>query len=280
MAAVKRYIVAVSGGVDSVVLLDMMRQLPDAQLIVAHFDHGIRPDSAQDAQFVERLALAHNLQFETVREELGPKASEETARHRRYAFLKRLAEQHNAKLVTAHHSDDLVETIAINHTRGTGWRGLTPMSGDVLRPLMTMDKAAIKAYASKHGLQWREDSTNKSEAYLRNRLRRKLAVMPADEKKVLLELHHKQQRLRKDIEEEAMKLLGREDQFSRYFFIHIHETPAMELLRHATKGTLTRPQLQRALFAIKTAKPRTTYQAGAGVELHFTPRHFSVELIK
>ncbi len=276
----KRYVVAVSGGVDSVVLLDMMRRLPDVQLIVAHFDHGIRPDSARDAQFVERLAATHGLPFETAREELGPKASEETARRRRYAFLQQVAQKHAAQLVTAHHSDDLVETIAINHIRGTGWRGLTPMSGEVLRPLLTMDKQSIKAYAAKQGLQWHEDSTNKSDAYLRNRLRRKLAVMPADEKAALLALHQRQQQLKKQIEQEATRLLGREKQLSRYLFIHAHQSPAMELLRQATKGALTRPQLQRALLAIKTAKPRTTYQAGAGIELHFTPRHFSVELIK
>jgi tRNA(Ile)-lysidine synthase len=280
MAVAKRYVVAVSGGVDSVVLLDMMRRLPDVHLVVAHFDHGIRLDSAQDAAFVGELAKQHSLPFETAREELGKLASEETARQRRYAFLKAVAEKHNAKIVTAHHSDDLVETIAINHLRGTGWRGLTPMSGDVLRPLLALDKATIKNYAATHGLVWREDVTNKSDAYLRNRVRCKLSVVPADQKQALLALHKRQQQLKKEIEKEVKQLVGDDHQLSRYFFTHAHEKPVLELLRHVTKGKLTHPQLKRALLAIKTAKPRATYQAGAGVEFHFTPRYFSVELLK
>ncbi len=280
MAAVNRYVVAVSGGVDSVVLLDVMQRMPHAELIVAHFDHGIRPDSQDDAAFVAALAKRHNLAFESRREILGEQAGEDMARQRRYAFLTAIAEKYHAKLVTAHHKDDLIETIAINHSRGTGWRGLVPMSGQVVRPLLSMDKQAIRDYALRHNLEWQEDSTNQTDAYLRNRLRRKLASMPSDKKKRLLELHTKQQHLKKNIEKEVLALIGKDDRLSRYFFIHIPDAVAIELLRPLTKARLTRPQLHRAVLAIKTSKPRTTYQAGNGVELHFTSRYFSVELIK
>ena len=79
-----RYIVAVSGGVDSVALLDMLARLSDHELIVAHFDHGIRSDSAEDALFVSGLAEQYGLPFEMRREELGSNASEDLARTRRY----------------------------------------------------------------------------------------------------------------------------------------------------------------------------------------------------
>lgn len=279
MDAVKRYVVAVSGGVDSVALLHMMRQLPRVELIVAHFDHGIRPDSIDDALFVSALASHYQLPFESRREELGEQASEEQARARRYAFLRDVARRHKAQLVTAHHADDVVETIAINHLRGTGWRGLAPMTSDVLRPLATMNKQALLQYARKHHLQWHEDSTNQSDKYLRNRVRQALKQVPQEKKQQLLDLFRKQQQLRRKIEQETERLVG-ESAYSRYFFSTIGEAPALELLRHMTNAKLTRPQLQRALLAIKTARPGNVHQAGAGVEFRFTPRHFAVELIK
>ena len=90
-----RHILAVSGGVDSVVLLDMVVQglMKSDQVIVAHFDHGIRPESADDAAFVKSLADKYGLLFETKREELGPDASEELARDRRYVFLRDIAKK-------------------------------------------------------------------------------------------------------------------------------------------------------------------------------------------
>jgi len=279
--AVKKYVVAVSGGVDSVVLLDILRRLPDIDLVVAHFDHGIRSDSAEDAAFVEQLARKYDLPFEGKREELGRAASEDQARQRRYAFLRDVAQRHNASLVTAHHKDDLVETVALNHARGTGWRGLAPMQSDVIRPLLSMDKQSIIDYATKHGLRWHEDSTNSSPAYTRNRLRMQLKALPASDKQTIAALVVRQRHVRRAIEQEVSRLLpvvaGAQ---SRYFFIMIPEQPALELLRHLSRGRLTRPQLQRAWLAIKTAKPGALHQAGAGVEFHFTSRHFTVELVK
>src|SRR3989344_5293986 len=114
------YIVAVSGGVDSVVLLDMLIKQKEHNLVVAHFDHGIRVDSDADARFVWELAKKYELSFEVRREELGDAASENTARSHRYAFLRDIAKKYSATIVTAHHADDVVETIAINLTRGTG----------------------------------------------------------------------------------------------------------------------------------------------------------------
>jgi len=69
--------------------------------------------------------------------------------------------------MTAHHADDVIETIAINHLRGTGWRGLAVLDSDIVRPLLGMSKEVIKDYAQKRGLTWREDSTNTSDVYLR-----------------------------------------------------------------------------------------------------------------
>lgn len=281
-----RYVLAVSGGVDSVVLLDMMARQADLskageyELIVAHFDHGIRADSAQDAVFVAELANKYGLTFESRREELGAQTSEELARARRYGFLRAIAKQHTAGLVTAHHADDSIETIAINLVRGTGWRGLAVLNSDVIRPLLGMSKQEILAYASAHQLEWREDSTNASDAYLRNRLRHKTGRLTDDSKRQLLGLRVHQVALKQQINEESKGLVGEGPDYSRYFFTHLDDVTAMECLRYGTHARLTRPQLSQALLAIKTARPGTIYQAGGGVQFRFTSRNFKVELIK
>lgn len=275
-----RYVVAVSGGVDSVVLLHMLQQAAVGDIIVAHFDHGIRHDSAMDADFVGQLAARHNVIFETRREELGEQASEDAARIRRYLFLREVAERHNARIITAHHADDVIETVAINMTRGTGWRGLSVMDSDVIRPLLDMSKAEIMAYAAAYKLEWRDDSTNASNAYLRNRIRRRSMPLHDDIKRQLLGLRAHQVEAKRQIDQEVERLIGAGPEYSRYFFTHVPQTVALECLRAATRAKLTRPQLVRALIAIKTAKSGALYVAGSGITLRFTSRNFTVQLIK
>lgn len=279
-----RYVVAVSGGVDSVVLLDLLTKLGRVEIIVAHFDHGIRTDSQADAMFVEVLARQHNLRFECRREELGPAASEEHARRQRYNFLQEVASRYDALLMTAHHADDVIETIAINLHRGTGWRGLAVMDNPrIIRPLLSYTKAQIVRYAERYGLQWCEDSTNHTDAYLRNRLRIRLVEgLEEDGRRQLLALWQTQRQLKHQIDHETARLL--DDQqivSSRYFFSMIDEAPASELLRAACVrqkvAIPTRPQRKRALLAIKTAQPGTVHSVGEEVALRFTAKSFSIE---
>jgi tRNA(Ile)-lysidine synthase len=275
-----KYVVAVSGGVDSVVLLHQLVQNPELELVVAHFDHGIRDDSHEDAVFVENLAKHYGVMFETRREELGKQASEALARERRYAFLRDVAKRHSAQLVTAHHADDAVETVAINVQRGTGWRGLAVLDSDVIRPLITMTKDEIRQYANDHHLTWHEDSTNASDQYLRNRIRHKTSTLSADDKRQLLSLRAHQIASKKLIDNEVRRLIGDGPQYSRYFFIHADGAVALECLRFITHAQLTRPQLERALLSIKTDKPGSIFEAGSGIEFAFTSRNFVIKLIK
>jgi tRNA(Ile)-lysidine synthase len=284
------YIVAVSGGVDSVVLLDMLvhgrlptpnSQLLNADLIVAHFDHGIRQESAEDALFVKHLAGKYGLPYEARREELGVDASEQLARDRRYIFLREIAKKYHAKIMTAHHLDDLVETIAINALRGTGWRGLAVLdSRDIERPLLDMTKAALIEYATEHELAWREDVTNQNIRYLRNDIRQRLNDLDGSIKQLLKRYRDRQVFLRKEIDNESDRLIGASP-YRRNMFIMVSDKAAMELLRAVFIKEYgwapTRPQLGRALMAIKTIQAGKSYDVTAGVQLQFSRTHFVVE---
>lgn len=277
----KTYIVAVSGGVDSVALLDMLYKKADEKLIVAHFDHGIRLESAEDAKFVGNLANHYGLAFETKREELGPKANEQLARSRRYKFLRELAKEHKATIVTAHHLDDLIESIAINLLRGTGWRGLSVMSADdIYRPLLNLEKQSLVDYAVKNKLSWREDSTNQTSNYLRNQVRRQTQLLAKDVKRQLFTLWNSQNQLKLNIDSEINSILPKAKDFDRYFFTHIDESSALELIRKIVDGKLTRPQMQGALHAIKAFRPGKIYMAAGEVEFAFTSRKFTVKMLK
>lgn len=172
------YVVGVSGGIDSMVLLDLLATAPAKrgyQLVVAHFDHAIRPDSAADAAFVAEAARTYAVPFETARA-AAPLKSEAQARTARHGFLRSVAEARpGARIVLAHHQDDLIETSLLNVARGTGWQGMTPFIGtDIVRPLLSTPRRQIAAYAAHHDVWWREDASNADLGNPRNLLRREI----------------------------------------------------------------------------------------------------------
>lgn len=175
-----RYVVAVSGGVDSVALLHMLAQFArsDYQFTVAHFDHGIRKDSPKDVALVREYAQAYKLPFVFDEGNLGSGASEATARDARYTFLHTVRKNADAKaVITAHHQDDVLETAILNMRRGTGRKGMASLqSTDVIkRPLLHIPKTELHNYAKANGLKWREDSTNLDTTYARNHVRHVIA---------------------------------------------------------------------------------------------------------
>lgn len=283
-----KYIVAVSGGVDSVVLLHkMVKAVGASDLVVAHFDHGIRGDSGDDARFVEHLAKLYGVEFCTKRKELGANASESLARDHRYSFLREVAKKYKGAIVTAHHLDDLVETVAINLLRGTGWRGLAVLNSDVYRPLIEQSKEDIISYALDNNLEWVEDSTNAGDAYFRNRVRRNSMKLSTSTKTTILGLWRSQVAMSKAIGSEVEALLesdnilaGDTKKYSRYFFINIPEEASLELIRAICDWRLTRPQASRLILAIKTFRPGTKYEAGSGVIVSLNSRYFEVKLLK
>lgn len=198
------YIVAVSGGVDSVVLLDLLASHDGYELTVAHVDHGIRPDSHEDAKLVERLAGSYQLPFISTELHLGKEASEEEARTKRYEFLLK----QGSPVITAHHADDVLETSIMNIRRGTdryGAAGGMSRQG-IIRPLITISKQELIKHARHHNLEWREDSTNKDTEYTRNSIRHEL--IPTIDQPVYRRRMEEVARLNKKIDSKLKSLVS------------------------------------------------------------------------
>ena len=278
-----KLVVAVSGGVDSVVLLDILWRTHRHELVVAHFDHGIRKNSADDARFVEELAKKYDLPFELKREELGEHTSEEFARQRRYEFLRNVTGRCHGQVVTAHHQDDVVETIALNIMRGTRWRGLAVMSdGRILRPLVGQTKQDIYNYAMRHRLEWCEDETNLTDKYARNRVRSEMnRSLDAETRGKLADLWRKQRKLRQEIENESKNF---ENQMtSRYFLTNISLSVAEELLYEyvleKTGTSLLSLQLERLAMAVRTGKADTNWHIAPNVRVKLTQKNVTMERV-
>jgi tRNA(Ile)-lysidine synthase len=188
LRAGERVGVAVSGGADSVALLLLLAELRKQLgivLSVVHFNHKLRgKDSDADEKFAARLAEKYGLVFHAGRADIAAKAKsrkanlEDTARRARYDFFARLVEDGRVdKVAVAHTADDQAETVLAHILRGTGLAGLGgihPTVGHVVRPLLGVRRAELRAYLRAKKQTWREDATNRDTTRMRARIRKKL----------------------------------------------------------------------------------------------------------
>jgi tRNA(Ile)-lysidine synthase len=181
LTADRRLLIALSGGLDSVCLLHLLRfPEPAFDLHAAHFDHAMRAGSERDADWVRGLCRAWGVPLREARSAAPPR-SETAARDQRYAFLHDAAAGARADaILTAHHADDQAETLLFRLIRGTGVSGLSGIPerrGLLARPLLPFSRKDLRAYAAGARLRWREDRTNLDTRFARNRLRH--VVLPA-----------------------------------------------------------------------------------------------------
>ena len=180
----KNLLIAVSGGIDSVVLTHLLKKLK-FRFELAHCNFKLRgKESNKDEQFVLSLAKkinvpSHTIQFET--ESYAREKSISTqmaARELRYNWFQELCLKNSLDyILTAHHKEDIFETVLMNLTRGTGLDGLTgipEMNGNIIRPMLPFTRNDIIVYASRNKIQWREDQSNSSIKYARNKIRHKV----------------------------------------------------------------------------------------------------------
>jgi tRNA(Ile)-lysidine synthase len=180
-------VVALSGGADSVALLDalaLLRRPRGFRLVAAHLDHGLRPSAVDDAAFCSSLCERLGVPLHTGRADVRARAArdgrglEDAARRERYAFLRRvLRTEAAAALAVAHTRDDQAETLLLRLLRGAGASGLAamrPRRGRLLRPLLAVPREDVLAHLRARSLEWREDPSNADPAHLRNRVRLEL----------------------------------------------------------------------------------------------------------
>lgn len=303
-----KIILAVSGGVDSMLLLAQVAERAAREgwldeVVVAQFDHGTRESARADQELVVRKARELGVRCEVGRigEGLGSEGlgesggglgdgvssegggflSEAAAREARYEFLEAVARKYApAEIWTAQHLDDLVETVAINLLRGTGWRGLAVMErAGVRRPWLEEasgerveqgppGRAEIWRQAGERGLVFREDPTNQEAIYLRNRVRARLADWPRAQKLELWRGWRRQKELRREIDQLVAELLPAQGaEWRRSWFWELEPAVAGELLR---AGLLrigvraTRPQLEDFRRAILGYAPGRKFNLPGG----------------
>lgn len=186
-------LVALSGGPDSVALLHFLDRLKSKYriaLAVAHLDHGIRPEAAEERTFCQNLCRKLKIKLHSKRVDvlkLSKKERmtlEEAGRKARYEYFQYLCERFDyTKIATGHHSDDSVESILFNIARGSGLRGLSgiaPRRGNIIRPMIEIEKNEILEWLDDQKIAYVLDSSNLSMEYARNRIRRK--ILPELEK--------------------------------------------------------------------------------------------------
>lgn len=191
-------ICAVSGGADSVCLLDVMTNIASklgVKVECAHLNHNLRgKESDGDEQYVKTLCEKYSVPFHSksvdVLKDAKGMSIEEAARRVRYEFFDELTANRNARILTAHTVNDNTETFFINLIRGSGSRGLCGIPlvrGNVSRPLLCVQRAEIIEHLSKIGLEYRTDSTNSDTAYLRNFIRHE--IIPRFSEREGLDIH-------------------------------------------------------------------------------------------
>ena len=277
-----KYVLAVSGGVDSMVLLDVFTKAAsdrNYELIVAHFDHGMREDSTKDAKLVEGVARKLGLMLELGQAQIDL-SNEATARAVRYDFLGQLALKSKAAgIITAHHQDDLIETSLLNLARGSRRIGLAPFSSNSpLRPLRDIPRSDILAYAKMHNIVWHEDETNSDTSNPRNFVRHKLlaSANPAWRAHYLSAIDA-MSKCNTAIEAEVAVILkaakkGISYSFSRAEFLRLSLDESSEIIMAIARKLAPGVELDQRLveelvvFA-KTAKPGRLRPLRQGIEL-------------
>ena len=283
-----RYIVAVSGGVDSMVLLHLLitnyqRPITNYQLIVAHYDHGIREESSRDRKFVKETCKNFGIKFVSEQGNLGPGASEALARDKRYEFLEKVRVGEAAEaVITAHHQDDLIETMIINLLRGTHRRGLTSLksSENLIRPMLSFSKQEIKNYALANGIEWVEDESNTDEQYFRNYVRHQIIPKLSEENRQrLLDIYRTVQTKNQQIDQEITELLSSYDgKLRRAWYLQFPFVIQCEIIAEIIRNEnieISKDIVINIAIAAKVMMPGKQLDIGGGLILKSQAGEFS-----
>lgn len=193
----KKYIISTSGGVDSMALLDLLFKY-GYDLVVVHFNHQVRKESKLDYGLVKEYTETNKIPFHYFKLDVPHENFQENARKLRQNHLQDIAKQYKTKFIlTAHHLNDLAETIIMNITTGSslsgyaGFKERTHINSYIyIKPLLSVSKDDLYAYAKKNNVKFLEDKSNKSSVYLRNRVRNKIIPILSQEPNFLNNILH------------------------------------------------------------------------------------------
>ncbi|QNM84707.1 tRNA lysidine(34) synthetase TilS [Polaribacter pectinis] len=237
----KKLLIAISGGVDSVVLTHLFSEL-NFDISLAHCNFKLREkESDLDEEFVIKLSQKTSNQIFTIifnTDKFAKKnklSTQIAARDLRYKWFKELVETHNFDYVlTAHHADDNLETFLINLTRGSGLDGFTgipSVNGNIVRPLLAFSREEIINFATENNIEWREDKSNASTKYTRNKIRHQILPVLKEINPSLLEtfsntienLKESAQIIEDRIEEISKKIISKKNEILRFDIIKIQQ---------------------------------------------------------
>lgn len=181
-------VVALSGGIDSMVLFDIISKL-NTKVIIAHVNHNKRIESKEEYKYIEKMAKERNIPFEGYSITNTSDNFHHESRLQRYDFFRAIAQKYqSSKIAVAHHLDDQVETVLMRIVRGTsfsGYSGIKEIRYDrnvsIIRPLMDIKKECIIEYAKSNNIQYFEDASNSEDIYTRNRFRNKIIPLLKEE---------------------------------------------------------------------------------------------------
>ncbi len=235
-------------------------------VVVAHFNHKMRPSADADAEFVRHFAEdIYDVPFYYDEARPGEIKSEEQARELRYKFLHKVAKEVDGAILTAHHINDLVETVAINLLRGTGWRGLAPFSDTRTYQFFfefPHSKREIYYLAMLNDIVFRQDPTNNEDDYLRNRVREKMRTVGDDLLEEVWGLYIEQLKIEEEIDNIIDSLLPADGRYERKWFDKMDYKTAIEVLRAGLLKvgiSATRPQLMDFLSAVRKYAPEKKF---------------------
>ena len=265
-------VLSISGGVDSMVLLSLVTH-PDC--IVVHFNHGLRENASSDERFVVQEAKKRAFRYEVIPLQLDPNDNmQDNARNLRYLHLANIAKKYNIdEVALGHQGDDLIESMLLHLVRGTSLKGLQMRSSFTLhditfsRPLLEISKNEILSYAATHQIAFVEDDSNRSDAYLRNRLRHHVIPLLAQEQPQLLDKFTQ-------LSQQVHQLLPLLDQLTEEVFI----APSRALYRQL-EPVLQRYVLSRWLDELQISPHQALLDQMHDVLASTTP-HLDVRLSK
>ncbi|MFA5692001.1 MAG: tRNA lysidine(34) synthetase TilS [Acholeplasmataceae bacterium] len=262
------YILAISGGVDSMVLLDLFIK-NNFKIVVVHFNHQVRDESILDHELIKDITTLHDVCYHYIKLSIKSGNFQAEARKERYNNLIKLSRKYNTNnIVTAHHLDDLAETILIKLIRGSNLLGYSSMRESTLindinylKPLLTYPKESLIKYANLNKIKYNLDESNLEDSYLRNRIRHNVMPFIKNERNSLdnfLSFSKQTYLASKYIRTKTLSFLNKKDEFSFSSFNKLDLTIKMDIIAYLLEkinSQRTYQKIETILKQLSSKKP-------------------------